>query len=103
MGIKKLLSLPGTTSYENAKFIEREQRRLRICQRRVSRKQKGSNRRKKAAKRIGLFHAKMADKRNNYQWKVAKSFVEQADMNVLEDLKVSNMKKRCQPKKDEKT
>lgn len=103
MGIKKLLSLPKSTTYENPRFLEREQRRLAIRQRRVSRKQKGSNNRKKAAKKVGKIHSKMADKRNDYQWKVAKSFVEQADMNVLEDLKVSNMKKRCKPKKDEKT
>lgn len=101
MGINKLLSLPGKTTYENPRFLKQEIRRLQIRQRRVSRKQKGSCNRKKAAKRVGKLHAAIARRREDYQWKVAKSFVEQADMNVLEDLKVSNMKKRCKPKQDE--
>lgn len=103
MGIKKLLSLPGSATYDNPRFLERQQRRLAIRQRRVSRKKKGSNNLKKAAKRVGRLQFKIADKRDDYQWKIAKSFVKQADMNVLEDLKVSSMKKRCKPKKDEKT
>ena len=37
-----------------------------------------------------------------YQWKVAKKIVNKADCIVAEDLNISGMRRRCQPKIDEK-
>ena len=51
-------------------------RTLKIRQRRVSRKVKGSKNRKKAAKKLGIFHQKIGDQRQAYQWKTANKIVD---------------------------
>ncbi|NEU71833.1 transposase [Hassallia byssoidea VB512170] len=49
VGIKKLVALSDGTMIGNPQFLKKSERILRIRQRRVSRKKKGSNNRKKAA------------------------------------------------------
>ena len=101
MGINKLLSTSGKVQYLNPRFKKSESRRLKIRQRRVSRKQKGSKSRKKANIKVARLHQTIARRREDYHQKVGKCFVSQADMNAVEDLNVSGMKKRCKPKVDE--
>ena len=77
MGITKLVHLSDGCQIENPKFstTKKAKRTLKIRQRRVSRKAKGSKNRKKAAKRVGLFHQKVSHKRQAYHWKVANKIV----------------------------
>jgi putative transposase len=72
---------------------------LRIRQRRVNRKVKGSKNRSKAGILVAKLHKKIADKRSNYQWKAAQKIVETADAVVREDLNIKGMKSRCKSKK----
>jgi putative transposase len=101
MGITKLVHLSDGCQIENPKFstTKKAKRTLKIRQRRVSRKAKGSKNRKKAAKRVGLFHQKVSDKRQAYHWKVANKIVSrQIDGIALEDLNISGMMRRCRAK-----
>ena len=98
MGITKLVHLSDGDQIENPKFstTKKTKRTLKIRQRRVTRKAKGSNNRKKAAKKLGLFHQKISDKRQAYQWKVANKIVSRrVDAIALEDLNISGMMRRC--------
>lgn len=65
LGITKLVHLSDGSFIENPKFstTKKVKRTLKIRQTRVSRKVKGSKNRKKAAKKLGLFHQKIGDKR----------------------------------------
>ena len=106
MGITKLVHLSDGCQIENPKFstTKKAKRTLKIRQRRVSRKAKGSKNRKKAAKRVGLFHQKVSDKRQAYHWKVANKIVSRKiDGIALEDLNISGMMRRCRAKVDKKT
>ena len=106
MGITKLVHLSDGAKIENPKFstTKKTKRTLKIRQRRVTRKAKGSNNRKKTAKKLGLFHQKISDKRQAYQWKVANKIVSRrVDAIALEDLNISGMMRRCRVKIDEKT
>ncbi len=106
LGITKLVHLSDGTQIENPKFStsKKAKRTLKIRQRRVSRKAKGSKNRRKAAKKLGLFHQKIGDKRQAYQWKVANKIVARnIDAIALEDLNISGMMRRCRVKVDEKT
>jgi hypothetical protein len=101
-------SLPLLPRCRNLKIYKinkiRTKRALKIRQRRVSKKVKGSNNRKKSAKRIGLLHKKIVDKRQSYQWKIANEIVSiNIDAIAVENLNVFGMKRRCKPKVDEKT
>ncbi len=106
LGITKLVHLSDGHQIKNPKFAtnKKAKRTLKIRQRRVSRKVKGSKNRKKAAKKVGLFHQKISDKRQAYQWKIAREIVDRnIDAIALENLNVSGMMRRCRVKIDKKT
>lgn len=101
VGINKLIALSDGSFVENPKFAtnKKTRRQMRIRQRRVNRKVKGSNNRKKAGIEVAKLHKKIADKRNDYQWKAATKVVDTAEAVVHEDLNIKGMKSRCKPKK----
>jgi putative transposase len=101
VGINKLISLSDGSFVENPKLAtnKKTRRQLRIRQRRVTRKVKGSNNRKKAGITVSKLHKKIADKRNDSQWKAAQKVVKTADAVIQEDLNVKGMKSRCKTKK----
>ena len=97
LGITKLVHLSDGTQIENPRFgtCKKFKRRLKIRQRRVSRKVKGSKNRKKAAKIVGRLHQKATNKRDAYQWKVANQIASRnIDAIALEDLNISGMIRR---------
>ncbi|WP_310834025.1 transposase [Aetokthonos hydrillicola] len=105
MGITKLVHLSDGHQFNNPKFAinKKVKRRLKIRQRRVNRKVKGSKNRKKAANKLGKLHKKIVDKRQAYQWEIASLIASRkVDAIAVEDLNVSGMLKRCRPKVDEK-
>ena len=101
VGINKLISLSDGSFVENPRFAthKKTRRLLRLRQRRVNRRVKGSNNRRKAGLEVAKLHKKIADKRNDFQWKAAKKIVETAEAVVHEDLNIKGMKSRCKPKK----
>ncbi|WP_228044068.1 transposase [Dolichospermum sp. LEGE 00246] len=106
LGITKLVHFSDRYQIDNPKFStnKKARRTLKIRQRRVNRKVKGSNNRKKAANKVGRFHKKITDKRTAYQWSVANTIVSRkVDAIALEDLNISGMLRRCKVKTDEKT
>ena len=101
VGINKLVSLSDGSFVENPKFATNKKirRQLRIRQRRVNRKVKGSKNRSKAGQQVAKLHKKIADKREAYQWQAATKIVKTADAIVHEDLNVKGMKSRCKTKR----
>ena len=103
LGITKLVHLSDGHQIENPKFAtnKKAKRTLKIRQRRVSRKVKGSKNRKKAAIRVGRFHQKIGNKRQAHQWKVADKIVSRnVDVIAIEYLNISGMMHRCKVKND---
>jgi putative transposase len=103
LGINKLIASSDGAFVENPRFgtHNRTKRRLRIRQRRVSRKGKGSKNRAKAGKRVARVHKQITDKREAYQWQAASIEVRKADVIGHEDLNIQGMKKRCKPVKSQ--
>jgi len=104
LGITKLVHLSDRYQIENPRFStnKKAKRTLKIRQRRVSRKIKGSNNRKKSAKRLGRLHKKIADRRFSYQWQTANKIVSRkVDAIAVENLNISGMLRRCKVKVDE--
>ena len=103
LGINKLASLTDGSHIENPKFAtnKRTRRRLRIRQRRVNRKVKGSKNRAKAGKRVAKVHQKTRNQRNDYQWKAAHKIVGTAESIGRENLNIKGMKKRCKPNRQQ--
>lgn len=106
LGITKLVHLSDGCQIENPKFstTKKAKRTLKIRQRRVNRKVKGSKNRKKTAKKVGLLHQKISDKRQAYQWETAQNIVSRnIDAIALEDLNICGMMRRTRVKIDNKT
>jgi putative transposase len=106
LGITKLVHLSDGCQIENPKFSTKKKakRTLKIRQRRVNRKVKGSKNRQKSVKRVGRLHQKISDKRQAYQWKTAQKIVSRnIDAIALEDLNICGMMHRCRVKIDPQT
>lgn len=101
MGIKTFATLSDGKKFENKNFLKSELRALRIAQRSLSRKKKGSNHYKKQKLVVALLHEKVRNKRQDYLHKISTYLVDNYDTICLEDLSVKNMTATCKPKQDE--
>ena len=93
LGIKDFCICSDGTVYPNMRFYEKSLRRLKISQRSLSRKQKGSNNREKQRSKVSKLHKKVKNQRNDYQHKVSRELSDKFKVICLETLKVKNMVK----------
>ena len=93
MGIKDFAICSNGVIYENKRFLEKSLRKLKISQRSLSRKQKGSNNREKQRIKVSKLHRKVKNQRNDYQHKVSRELADKYRTICLETLKVKNMVK----------
>lgn len=75
------------------KFLRKAERRLKSAQPRVSRRKKGSNRRKKAIHILGIQHKKVADTRKDFHFKTAKNLLKKYDVIAVEKLNIKGLAK----------
>jgi putative transposase len=103
LGLTKLVYLSNGEAIDNPRFSTNKhtKRLMRVRQRRVSRKQKGSKNRRKAQLKVNALHHKIQERREAYQWWVANKIVSLANAVAVEDLQIKNMMKRCKPVKSE--
>jgi putative transposase len=76
--------------FENQKFYRKNERRLKIRQRRLSRK-KYSNNREKEKLKIAKTHLNITNERKGYQWGLAHDLIQKFDAFCFEDLNVAGM------------
>ena len=93
LGIKDFAVCSDGTVYPNMRFFEKSLRKLKISQRRLSKKQKGSKNREKARLKVNKVHKKVKNQRNDYQHKVSRELANNFKAIFLETLSVKNMVK----------
>ncbi|QSZ27959.1 IS200/IS605 family element transposase accessory protein TnpB [Aceticella autotrophica] len=97
VGLDKGVKVIGATSdgkiFENPKWIQNAERRLKRLQRQLSKKKKGSKNREKQKKRLQKLHEKVANQRKDYLHKISYRLTEKYDAIFVEDLQVKNMTK----------
>ena len=93
LGIKTFAVLSDGSQYANPKHLNQSIERLKVLQRRASRKKKGSKNRKKANKKVAVLHEKIANQRKDFLHKASDAITKRYDTIVLEDLAVGNMVK----------
>lgn len=91
LGIKTFATLSDGTEIQNPKYLKRALKKLKRLQRSVSRKVKGSNKRKKAVKLLACQYEKVANKRKDFLHKTSKYLIDRYDTICLETLSASNM------------
>ncbi len=92
-GIKTFATLSNGKTYDNPKFLRNSLVRLKVLQRRASRKIKGSNNRKKANKKVAVIHEKITNQRLDYIHKVTSELTKENQFSAIciEDLNVKGM------------
>jgi putative transposase len=93
LGVKRLATISDGTVIPNPRHLKRRLKKLKRLQRAVSRKRKGSQNRKKAARRLGRLYRKIANQRANTLHQVTTSLAKTKSVIVLEDLNVAGMLK----------
>lgn len=93
LGIKTFAVLSDGTEFDNPKYLKQSLQRLKVLQRRASRKKKGSSNRKKSVKRLAVLHEKITNQRKDFLHKVTNAITKQYDSLCIEDLAVNNMVK----------
>ena len=93
VGIKDFAVLSNGEKVENPKYLKNSLQRLKVLQKRVSRKQKGSKNRAKARQRLAVLHEKITNQRNDFQNKLSFKLVSENQAIALETLNVKGMQK----------
>ena len=93
LGIKALATTSDGIEYPNRKFIKQSDAKLRREARRLSRKQKGSNRREKQRVRKARVEEYIANQRRDYLQKTTTELVRNYDVICIENLKTKGMMK----------
>jgi putative transposase len=93
LGIKELLISSEGEVYNNPKTLYKWSKRLACAQKSLSRKVKGSNNRQEAKLRVSKLHKKIANIRKDNLHKVTTKIINENQVIICEDLKVSNMLK----------
>src|SRR6185437_9078931 len=93
LGLESFATLSDGTMIHNPRCYRRAERRLKTAQRKVSRRKKGSHRRRKAVKLLAKAHLKVKRQRTDFQHKAALALVREYDAMYHEDLQVANLLK----------
>lgn len=93
LGIKVFAYCSDGKIFENQKFLIQSQKKLRIAQRSLSRKQRGSIRRSKQRLVVAKIYEKITNQRKDFLHKTSTELVRNFDAICIEDLAISNMVK----------
>jgi putative transposase len=93
LGIKTLATLSDGSVIPNPKPLKRRLKKIKRLHRAITRKQKGSNNRKKAAHRLGTAYRKVSNQRANTLHQVTTRLAKTKSVLVIEDLSVAGMLK----------
>ncbi len=92
-GLKQFLTMDDGSRIESPRFFGQNRKALKKAQRKLARKQKGSNNRFKARKPVARIHRHTAAQRRDWFFKLAHALCDAYDLIGLEDLNLEGMKR----------
>lgn len=92
-GLKKFLQLSDNTYMESPLFHLKNLSKIKLLNRNLSRKKKGSNNRKMAKRRLAKIHIKVANQRKDYFYKLSNVLADKYDNLIIEDLNMKAMQR----------
>jgi putative transposase len=93
VGISSLLTTSDGEKIANPKHFNRLYQKLKVAQKELSRKTKGSSNRHKARLEVAKIHAKIKDARTDFLHKLTTDLVKANSVIAIEDLAIRNMVK----------
>ncbi|SEG73622.1 putative transposase [Thermomonospora echinospora] len=91
LGLTHFAVLSDGRKIDNPRFLRRAERRLKKAQQALSRKEKGSNNRKKAVVQVARAHARVADARRDFAHQLSTRIIGENQAVVVEDLSVKGL------------
>lgn len=91
VGIHHALALSDGMVVDSLRSLEASLRKLRVLQRSVARKKRGSNRRQKAVKQVARQHEQIANQRRDFWHKVTRWLVDRYGLIAVENLPLAFM------------
>jgi putative transposase len=101
LGLKDFLVLSDGSKVKNHRFLKHYERQLKLNQKHLSRKTKGSKRRERQRLKVARIYEKISNCRIDLLQKVSTDLIEKFDVIYVEDLNIKGMSTRCKPKQDE--
>lgn len=93
LGIKDFIVTSNNQRFENIKTTRNNQKKLAKLQRRLSKKQKGSNNKNKCRIKLAKYHEKLNNIKENYLHQVSNKLINENQVICMEDLNVKGMMK----------
>jgi putative transposase len=91
MGITHALALSDGSTFDSPQYLKQALSKLRVLQRSVARKQKGSRSHRQAVGKLARFQEHIANQRHDWWHKITRQLVEHYGVIVLEDLSLQFM------------
>ncbi len=91
LGISSLFTTSDGVKVSNPKHYNKLYKKLRLAQKSLSRKTKGSKNREKVRVKVARIQAKIADSRRDHTHKLTTQLIRENQIIVVEDLAVKNM------------
>jgi putative transposase len=101
LGVMRLATLSNGEAIEHPRYLRKAEKKLQVAQQALSRKKRGSNRRKKAVKTVARLHRKVRNQRQDFLHKQSRALVNRYQVIVFEELEAAHLTKRPKPKQDE--
>lgn len=93
LGIKDLVIDSNGNKYENPKYLNKIEKKIKHLNRLYSKKTKGSKNQEKARQRLATAHEKLCNKRNDNLHKLTTKLIKENDIICIENLSIKNMTK----------
>jgi putative transposase len=100
-GLEYFVACSDGSAKAPPKFDRYAEEKLTKLQTKRDKRAKGSKPRRKISQRIAKLHQRIARQRKQWHYELAGELLGKADVFFVEDLQVSNMNRRTQPKQDE--
>jgi len=91
LGLKSMVITSDGHTYGNPTFFAQDEKKLAKAQRKHAKKKKGSQNRRKAQLKVARIHARIADRRRDYQHKLSTKIIRENQVVCVESLHVKNM------------
>jgi len=93
VGLENFATLSNGKVVDNPRFLVQSEKRLKLLQRRLSRKKKGSKNRRKARFKVARQHLKVSNQRSDFLHKLSRSLAFKYSVIAVEDLNIKSMLK----------
>ena len=93
LGLASMVVLSTGESVGNPRYFVRDEKKLAKAQRRLAKKKKGSKNRARARQKVARLHARIADRRRDYQHHLSTRIIRENQVICVESLSVKQMVK----------